>query len=157
MTDTRGVAHAQKTVEAVQKDSDVVGRAALEFWSTLGEQELIINERNEEAQMAGMSPVAVNYNYCKTALPLLVPMLTTCMTNQDDHQDEDTWNVAMASATCLGLLAQVCQATHNVACQQLTAALFAAAMYSLQYHVAVSPCCCAPPLVLAARHAAMRS
>ncbi|KAJ2842410.1 karyopherin Kap95, partial [Coemansia brasiliensis] len=47
-----------------------------------------------------------NYQFAKTALPQVLPTLLFLLTKQDEDADEDEWNVSMAAATCLSLLAQ---------------------------------------------------
>ena len=77
----------------------------MEFWSTICDQELKLNGEDEgegEGEGEGASR-----GYIREALPHLVPMLTEGMCRQQKGQDDDTWNLAMASATCLSLVAQV--------------------------------------------------
>merc|ERR1719382_1638597 len=46
-------------------------------------------------------------NLIQQALQFLVPLLTETLTKQQSEEDDDTWNLAMAAGTCLGLVAQV--------------------------------------------------
>jgi hypothetical protein len=50
-----------------------------------------------------------NHNFIKAVTPHLVPVLLEQLTKQEEgqEQDESTWNLAMSSGTCLGLMARV--------------------------------------------------
>jgi hypothetical protein len=52
-----------------------------------------------------------NHNFIKAVTPHLVPVLLQQLTKQDEEveNDETSWNMAMASGTCLGLLARTAQ------------------------------------------------
>ncbi|KAJ2324854.1 karyopherin Kap95, partial [Coemansia sp. RSA 2673] len=47
-----------------------------------------------------------SYQFAKSSLGLVMPTLLFLLTRQDEDADEDEWNVSMAAATCLSLLAQ---------------------------------------------------
>jgi len=87
---------------------------AIEFWNTLCDEEVdIIREISDFQEFGpppGAGPGEVNprqcFNYVENALPHLVPLLTELLTKQEEHSDEDTWNMAMAGGTCLALVAQ---------------------------------------------------
>eukprot|EP01121_Diplochlamys_sp_Union-15-3_P013350 TRINITY_DN4134_c0_g1_i1.p1 TRINITY_DN4134_c0_g1~~TRINITY_DN4134_c0_g1_i1.p1 ORF type:complete len:855 (-),score=179.15 TRINITY_DN4134_c0_g1_i1:113-2677(-) len=95
----------QRTLETIQKDTDPVAQQAVEFWSTLCEEEILIHEETEEANEYGMQPPRLCYNYVKSALNFLVPVLMEALTKQEEDPDPDDWNVAMAAGTCLSLIA----------------------------------------------------
>lgn len=42
----------------------------------------------------------------KGAAPHIVPLLLEALCKQEEYQDDDTWNMAMAAATCLAKIAQ---------------------------------------------------
>lgn len=72
---------------------------ALEFWLTICDKEMdLLQDEDTEKLCAG---------YIKAALPYLTPLITQTLTKQEDEQDEDSWNIAMAGGACLGLMAQV--------------------------------------------------
>lgn len=56
-------------------------------------------------------PLQVNHNFIKAVVPHLVPVLLQQLTKQEEGQEQDdtAWNLAMASGTCLGLLARTAQ------------------------------------------------
>lgn len=74
-------------------------------------QELDIQEEIREYQEYHSTDPSVSaprhcFLYVENALPHLVPLLTETLTKQDEHHDEDSWNIAMAGGTCLSLVAQ---------------------------------------------------
>jgi importin subunit beta-1 len=48
-------------------------------------------------------------HFAKIALPEIIPVLLTLLTQQDEDAEEDEWNRAMAAGTCLSLLASAVQ------------------------------------------------
>jgi importin subunit beta-1 len=97
------------TVNGMKHDNENVALQAIEFWSTVCELE---NDYEYESQMAEEEGADVEQQplgFAKAALSEIVPVLLTLMTSQEEDVDEDEWNVAMAAATCLSLLAQCVQ------------------------------------------------
>eukprot|EP00742_Colponemidia_sp_Colp-10_P001256 GILJ01001353.1.p1 GENE.GILJ01001353.1~~GILJ01001353.1.p1 ORF type:complete len:858 (-),score=174.57 GILJ01001353.1:567-3140(-) len=90
----------QLSFDVIKKDDEKVALQGLEFWCTIAEQE--IDLRDAEAEAGDFT----GYEFSLKFLQFLVPMLCECLVRQEEHQDEDTWNVAMAAGTCLGLLSQ---------------------------------------------------
>ncbi|KAF8069441.1 KPNB1 [Scenedesmus sp. PABB004] len=91
------------SVKAVQEDSEDVGLQAVEFWSTLCDIELDLADEDD--------PTEVNHHFIAAVVPHLVPVLLKQLTKQEEGQEQDdtAWNLAMASGTCLGLLARTAQ------------------------------------------------
>mmetsp|Transcript_1337 Transcript_1337/g.1780 ORF Transcript_1337/g.1780 Transcript_1337/m.1780 type:complete len:860 (+) Transcript_1337:100-2679(+) len=96
----------QLTCTSIQTDDASVGMQAIEFWSTLCEEEMVILDEMMEAEDAGQSPDRTCSRYVEGALPTLCPLLMETLTKQDEDADDDDWNISMAGATCLGLMAQ---------------------------------------------------
>ncbi len=101
------------TLTCIKEGSSDAVFQAIEFWNTLCEEEMDIVEEIREYQefgnVAGAEPDQAPrqcFLYVENALPHLVPLLTELLAKQDEHHDEDTWNVAMAGGTCLSLVAQ---------------------------------------------------
>lgn len=92
------------TVKAAKQDQSEVGLQAIEFWSTICEEEI----GRQDAIECGETDVNM-FNFIATALGALVPMLLEQLTKQEDDQDEDenAWNLAMAGGICLGFVAQL--------------------------------------------------
>ncbi|CAN0300534.1 unnamed protein product [Phaeothamnion confervicola] len=96
---------------ASQKDKEEVALQAVEFWSTLCDEEAAIGVSatfGEETEEYGMENVdRTSRNYVAMAVPHLVPLLLETLTKQQEDHDDDEWGIATAGATCLGLVAQL--------------------------------------------------
>jgi importin subunit beta-1 len=92
----------QLTTEAIKGDEESVALNAIEFWSTLCEEEMEIMDEVADG-ITGRTCM----NYVSGALPNLGPLLTQTLTRQDEDaaSDDEIWNISMAAATCLGLIA----------------------------------------------------
>jgi importin subunit beta-1 len=62
-----------------------------------------------QAAEYGEQPETESKYFAKIALPEIVPVLLLLLTKQVEDADEDEWNVSMAAATCLSLLAAAVQ------------------------------------------------
>lgn len=96
----------QLTLEAIKKDTaEQVSMMAIEFWSTLCEEELeLLDEEIEDEH--GSRGTCARYVQ-QAAQHHLVPALLECaLLRQDEDADTDTWNLAAAGAVCLALVAQ---------------------------------------------------
>jgi len=93
------------TLTAIQQDNDEqVSMMAIEFWSTLCEEEI---EMLEEEEGGHTSPQRRCARYVHAAATHIVPvLLQSTLVKQDEHADEDAWNISAAGAICLGLVAQ---------------------------------------------------
>ncbi|KAJ9189305.1 hypothetical protein P3X46_000615 [Hevea brasiliensis] len=94
------------TAKAVREDEEPVALQAIEFWSSICDEEIDILEEYG-GDFTGDSDVPCFY-FIKQALPALIPMLLETLLKQEDDQDQDegAWNIAMAGGTCLGLVAR---------------------------------------------------
>lgn len=92
------------TLEAIKKDNEKVAQQGVEFWSTICDEEIFLAEEAEEAEAEKRQPERPSQHFIRGVLKFLIPILTECLTKQDDEPDED-WNVAMAAGTCLSLVA----------------------------------------------------
>lgn len=94
---------SELTIATIRGNSEKVAMPAVEFWSTLCDEELYV----AELQAAGQAGDKQHYNIIQQALPQLLPVLTEMLTRQLSEEDDDTWNIAMAAGSCLNLVAQV--------------------------------------------------
>ncbi|CAG8433275.1 4156_t:CDS:10 [Diversispora eburnea] len=94
------------TVLGMKHEDERVALQAVEFWSTVCDEELELMTEAVEAQESGEQPDRLSHNFAKAALPEILPVLLWLLTKQDEDADEDDWNVSMAAGTCLSLLAQ---------------------------------------------------
>ncbi|PQM41912.1 importin subunit beta-1 [Prunus yedoensis var. nudiflora] len=94
------------TAKAVKEDEEPVALQAIEFWSSICDEEIDILEEYG-GDFTGDSVIPCYY-FIKQALPALIPLLLETLLKQEEDQDQDevAWNVAMAGGTCLGLVAR---------------------------------------------------
>ncbi|KAM7463640.1 hypothetical protein LguiA_031761 [Lonicera macranthoides] len=94
------------TAKAVREDEEPVALQAIEFWSSICDEEIDILEEYG-GDFTADSEIPCFY-FIKQALPALVPMLLETLLKQEEDQDQDegAWNLAMAGGTCLGLVAR---------------------------------------------------
>lgn len=94
------------TAKAVKTDEEPVALQAIEFWSSICDEEIDIQEEYG-GDLSGDSDFPCFY-FIKQALPALVPMLLETLLKQEEDQDQDegAWNLSMAGGTCLGLVAK---------------------------------------------------
>ncbi|KAJ7802230.1 armadillo-type protein [Mycena olivaceomarginata] len=97
------------TVVGMKHPDERVALQAVEFWSTVCEEEVDLAIEAQEAQEYGESPETESKHFAKIALPEIVPVLLLLLTKQEELADEDEWNVSMAAGTCLSLLAGAVQ------------------------------------------------
>uniref|UniRef100_A0A1D1XRF9 Importin subunit beta-1 n=1 Tax=Anthurium amnicola TaxID=1678845 RepID=A0A1D1XRF9_9ARAE len=94
------------TSNAVKGDEEPVALQAIEFWSSVCDVEIEIQEEygSNENENSGN----ISHHFIEKALPTLVPMLLETLLKQDEDQDhdDDIWNLSMAGGTCLGLAAR---------------------------------------------------
>lgn len=93
------------TWNTIKGSSEKVAIPAMEFWSTVCDEEIYLADLTAFNQAGERKSL----NLIKQALTHLVPLLTETLTRRQDEEDDDTWNLAMAAGTCLGLVAQVVQ------------------------------------------------
>ncbi|CAD6342622.1 unnamed protein product [Miscanthus lutarioriparius] len=94
------------TAKAVRGDEESVALQAIEFWSSICDEEIdILDEYCSEFTADSDVPC---YYFIKQALPALVPMLLETLLKQEEDQDldEGAWNLANGWGTCLGLVAR---------------------------------------------------
>ncbi|WOL16302.1 importin subunit beta-1-like [Canna indica] len=93
------------TANAVRGDEEPVALQAIEFWSSICDEEIEIQEAYGEDDDGSSSP---SFGFIKKALPMLVPLMLESLLKQEEDQDQDDgiWNLSMAGGTCLGLIAR---------------------------------------------------
>lgn len=107
---------------------EAVALQAVEFWSTVCEEEIDLQIEAAEvcmlaftldkclmssfqAQEYGEAPEHESKFFAKTALGEIIPVLLNLLTKQEEEDDDEEWNIAKAAGTCLSLLAQAVQDT----------------------------------------------
>ncbi|KAJ7226290.1 armadillo-type protein [Mycena rebaudengoi] len=96
------------TVVGMKHTDERVALQAVEFWSTVCEEEVDLAIEAQEAQEYGEAPESESKCFAKIALPEIIPVLLLLLTKQEEDAD-DEWNVSMAAGTCLVLLAGAVQ------------------------------------------------
>ncbi|KAK4796743.1 hypothetical protein SAY86_029069 [Trapa natans] len=93
------------TSNVVRADDEAVALQAVEFWSSICDEELELQDFESSDAGESGSPHSC---FIEKALPALVPMLLETLLKQQEDQDQDDtiWNLSMAGGTCLGLVAR---------------------------------------------------
>lgn len=92
------------TLQTIKDAPEKVAIPAMEFWSTVCDEELYLKDLVMDGQAGSRKPL----NIIGQALPFLVPLLTETLTKgKTEDEDDDTWNLGMAAGMCLQLVAQV--------------------------------------------------
>ncbi|EPY52762.1 karyopherin Kap95 [Schizosaccharomyces cryophilus OY26] len=95
------------TTQGMYNPNEQVSLQAVEFWSTVCEEEIEVNLEVQEAQELNEEPSRENHEFARAAAADILPVLLELLCKQDEDADEDDWNISMAAATCLQLFAQV--------------------------------------------------
>ncbi|OCF37529.1 importin subunit beta-1 [Kwoniella heveanensis BCC8398] len=94
------------TIMGMKHVEEPVALQAIEFWSTVCEEELDLTSAAFEAISVGEQPEIVSKGFAKAALPDILPVLLELLCQQDEDDDDEDWTKSMAAACCLELLAQ---------------------------------------------------
>lgn len=94
------------TIVGMKNPEEPVALQAIEFWSTVCEEEIEIGIETQEALAYGEEPAIVSKHFAKMALNEILPVLLELLTQQEEDADEDEWTKSMAAASCLELLAR---------------------------------------------------
>ncbi|KAI0566958.1 Importin beta [Gracilaria domingensis] len=94
------------TENAIRNDVEPVAMQAIEFWSTVAEEEVSILYDGEAVDPT-RSPVRKSEEFVKHALPYLCgPIFDSLKKQEDDPLEDSSWNIATAAGACIELLAQ---------------------------------------------------
>ena len=80
----------QLTTVRIQSDTEAVGKAAIEFWTTVAELEMEMEPEDPE-----------NRKYVETCMHMLIPVLLEQLSKQEEDADDEPWNLAAAAAVCI--------------------------------------------------------
>ncbi|KAI6002203.1 armadillo-type protein [Pisolithus orientalis] len=94
------------TVMGMKHSDERVALQAVEFWTTVCEEEIELAHEAREAADYGEPPEIESKFFAKVALPEVVPVLLTLLTRQEEDADEDEWNISMSAGTCFNFMAQ---------------------------------------------------
>ena len=93
------------TIQGMKHEEEDVAKLAVEFWCSVCEEEIAIEDDNANAEAEGAQPRNY-YNFAKIATQEVIPVLLDLLTKQDEDAAEDEYNIHMASYQCLSLWAQ---------------------------------------------------
>ncbi|XP_062003042.1 importin subunit beta-1 [Rosa rugosa] len=93
------------TSNAVKGDVEAVALQAIEFWSSICDEEIELQEYESADTGDSGHP---HSRFIEKSLSYLVPMLLETLLKQEEDvdQDDSIWNISMAGGTCLGLVAR---------------------------------------------------
>lgn len=96
------------TVAGMQSSDERVACMAVEFWSTVCEEELEIAIQREEFgdALEKDSPELTSFNFALVAIQDVLPTLLTLLNRQNEDPEDEDWSVAMAAGACLQLFSQ---------------------------------------------------
>lgn len=91
------------TIMGMKSEDEDVAKLAVEFWSTVCEEEIGIEDDNLNVESSDqMRPF---YNFARVAAGEVVPVLLQLLTKQDEDAADDEYNLARAAYQCLQLYA----------------------------------------------------
>lgn len=93
------------TIVGMGRPEDEVAKLAIEFWCTVCEEEINIEEENQQIQLEGMTELRPFFNFAGIATREVVPVLLELLTHQDEDAADDEYNTARAAYQCLSLYA----------------------------------------------------
>ncbi|KAG5949961.1 hypothetical protein E4U53_005603 [Claviceps sorghi] len=97
------------TILGMKSEDEDVAKLAVEFWSTVCEEEYSIEDDN--AQVESQDQMRPFYNFARVAANEVVPVLLTLLTKQDEDATDDEYNISRAAYQCLQLYSQAVGAT----------------------------------------------
>jgi importin subunit beta-1 len=97
----------QLTCHAIQYDEEQVAVQAIEFWSSVADEE--INRLEEMNHLQNGTNGQAYLGIVEQAAPAMTPLLLQCFIRRDDGDDSDieSWNRVAAASTCVSLFAQI--------------------------------------------------
>ncbi|KAI1851897.1 hypothetical protein JX265_008297 [Neoarthrinium moseri] len=96
------------TILGMKNEDEDVAKLAVEFWSTVCEEEINIEEDN--AQVESSDQMRPFYNFARVATNEVVPTLLMLLTKQDEDAADDEYNLSRAAYQCLQLYSQAVNA-----------------------------------------------
>jgi importin subunit beta-1 len=118
------------TIQGMKNDEEDVAKLAVEFWCTVCEEEISIEDDNQQvsqlfitlsqmmeagqdvtlmaqkAQAEGSTELREYFNFARVATQEVVPVLLELLAKQDEDAADDEYNVSRAAYQCLQLWAQ---------------------------------------------------
>ncbi|MCJ1308544.1 karyopherin beta [Agyrium rufum] len=95
------------TIVGMRNEEEDVAKLAIEFWCTVCEEELAVEDDLEVSRAEGLPDARVHWGFARIASREVVPAILELMTKQDEDASDDDYNVSRAAYQCLQLFAQV--------------------------------------------------
>ncbi|TKA63899.1 hypothetical protein B0A55_10942 [Friedmanniomyces simplex] len=92
------------TIQGMKNEEEDVAKLAVEFWCTVCEEEISIEDDNSQAE--GAESLRPYFNFARVATQEVVPVLLELLAKQDEDAAEDEYNVSRAAYQCVQLWAQ---------------------------------------------------
>ena len=94
------------TIQGMKNDEEDVAKLAVEFWCTVCEEEISIEDDNTQAQAEGSTERREYFNFARVATQEVVPVLLELLAKQDEDAADDEYNISRAAYQCLQLWSQ---------------------------------------------------
>lgn len=94
------------TIQGMKNDEEDVAKLAVEFWCTVCEEEISIEDDNMQAQSEGSTELRPYFNFARVATQEVVPVLLELLAKQDEDAGDDEYNVSRAAYQCVQLWSQ---------------------------------------------------
>lgn len=111
------------TIQGMKSDEEDVAKLAVEFWCTVCEEEISIEDDNhqvrlelhapsqqmlivKQAQAEGSTELRPLYYFARVATREVIPVLLELLAKQDEDADDNEYNISRAAYQCLQLWAQ---------------------------------------------------
>ena len=109
------------TIMGMKSEEEDVAKLAVEFWSTVCEEEIAIEDDNAQVcseskpsfaslliirQVERTDQMRPFFHFCQVATPEVVPVLLMLLTKQDEDAGDEEYNISRAAYQCLQLYAQ---------------------------------------------------
>ncbi|EFX03096.1 importin beta-1 subunit [Grosmannia clavigera kw1407] len=95
------------TIMGMKSEDEDVAKLAVEFWSTVCEEEIAIEDDNAQiGPIDDQDQLRPFYNFARVATSEVVPVLLLLLSKQDEDAADDEYNISRAAYQCLTLYAQ---------------------------------------------------
>ena len=95
------------TIQGMKSDEEDVAKLAVEFWCTVCEEEISIEDDNTQAQLQGdAADLRPYFNFARVATQEVVPVLLELLAKQDEDATDDEYNISRAAYQCVQLWSQ---------------------------------------------------
>ncbi|KAH9827423.1 importin subunit beta-1-like [Teratosphaeria destructans] len=92
------------TIQGMKSEEEDVSKLAVEFWCTVCEEEIAIEDDNASAE--GAETLRPHFNFARIATQEVVPVLLELLAKQDEDASDDEYNISRAAYQCVQLWSQ---------------------------------------------------